>query len=291
MTRFRAYLNLIRLPNLFTAAADPIAGALCAGASATDWHRLLAVGFAGVCLYAGGVVSNDVADAEVDARERPDRPIPSGRVSRTAAANISAACLLLGVAVGACSGWASACVALLLALCTVSYNFVTKGSKLGPMNMGACRALNFALGAAALGGVSATGMALPVVALGAYTTSITWFARDEASRSDRPRLIAAGVGLLGAAATAIAWPYTLALAAHAQWLFGLALAALVAERLVPAWRDPSAAAVQGGVRRFVLCLVLLDATLVAGVRGAIVALAVLGLLLPAWLTARWLRVT
>ena len=32
------------------------------------------------------MVLNDVFDAEVDAREQPDRPIPSGRVSRRAAA-------------------------------------------------------------------------------------------------------------------------------------------------------------------------------------------------------------
>ena len=32
-------------------------------------------------LYAGGVVLNDYFDREVDAVERPERPIPSGRVA------------------------------------------------------------------------------------------------------------------------------------------------------------------------------------------------------------------
>ena len=35
------------------------------------------------CLYAAGMVLNDAFDAELDARERPERPIPSGRISRS----------------------------------------------------------------------------------------------------------------------------------------------------------------------------------------------------------------
>lgn len=291
MTRRRAYLDLIRLPNLFTAAADPIAGALCAGASAMDWHRLIMAGASGACLYAGGVVLNDVADADRDAEERPDRPIPSRRVARRTATTMGAALLAAGIGI---AGWidrTTGGIAMLLALCILSYDFVTKGSTLGPVNMGACRALNLALGAIACGAGSANNMALPMLTLGLYTTSITWFARDEAGRSDRRRLAVAGIGLLASVAAAVAWPYTVARAEHAQWWFGVALAGLVTERLVPAWRTASASAVQLGVRRFVLCLVLLDATLVAGARGATAGLALLGLLLPAWLSARWLRVT
>lgn len=291
MTRRRAYLDLVRLPNLFTAAADPIAGALCAGASAIEWHRLATLGFSGACLYAGGVVLNDVADATRDAVERPDRPIPSGVVSKTVATGIGAACLALGIGIAASTGRAAGGVALLLVLCLLSYNFVTKRSLLGPANMGMCRALNLTLGAIAAESWSASDLALPILAMLLYTASITWFARDEAGRSERHRLVAAGAGLLAAIAAAIAWPYTLAQPSHVPWLFGLVMSGLVLERLVPAWRDPSPIAVQLGVRRFVLCLVLLDATLIAGARGAIAALAVLGLLLPAWLTARVLRVT
>jgi hypothetical protein len=39
-----------------------------------------------MCLYAGGVVLNDFFDRRLDAIERPERPIPSRRVSAASAA-------------------------------------------------------------------------------------------------------------------------------------------------------------------------------------------------------------
>ena len=81
MPRIKPYLQLVRLPNLFTAAADPLAGWLLVGGDlgeARGWGPLVA---SGVALYAGGMVLNDVFDYEVDRLERPGRPLPSGRSS------------------------------------------------------------------------------------------------------------------------------------------------------------------------------------------------------------------
>lgn len=79
--RARALLELMRPPNLVTAAADVLAGAAVADALLDP--RLLALVLASALLYAGSAVMNDVFDARLDARERPERPIPSGRVTRS----------------------------------------------------------------------------------------------------------------------------------------------------------------------------------------------------------------
>ncbi len=90
-----AYLELLRPPNVTTAVGDVLAGFAVAGLG-RPWILpwLLA---STMCLYAGGVVLNDVFDLEIDRVERPERPIPSGRVSRQRAAILGSALLGSGV--------------------------------------------------------------------------------------------------------------------------------------------------------------------------------------------------
>ena len=103
-----SYLQLTRPSNVITAIADIWAGFAIAGAwdyMATDyvygegdfWWNLLWLSLSTIGLYAGGVAFNDVADAELDAIERPERPIPSGKVSKTSAFWMSSILLLLGI--------------------------------------------------------------------------------------------------------------------------------------------------------------------------------------------------
>src|SRR5262245_19490117 len=77
----KPYLHAVRLPNLFTAGADSLAGWLiCGGALAAvaGWGPLV---LASMAFYAGGFALNDVFDLELDRRERPARPLPSGAIS------------------------------------------------------------------------------------------------------------------------------------------------------------------------------------------------------------------
>jgi 4-hydroxybenzoate polyprenyltransferase len=133
-----AWLQLVRLPNLLTVPGDPIAGTLLTGA-ALDWRPVTA----SVCFYAAGLISNDVFDAAEDTRDRPDRPIPSGRVSRTAAGIVAVALAVTGLAlVPTLIG-----VALLTAI--ILYNAGGKRIPVvGAVNMGLCRGLSLLLGAA-----------------------------------------------------------------------------------------------------------------------------------------------
>src|SRR5207249_291792 len=83
----------VRLPNVFTAFADIGLGILATwqltpeafalGELGWVWSALFLMAASG-CLYCAGMVFNDVFDLEQDKRERPSRPIPSGRVSRSA---------------------------------------------------------------------------------------------------------------------------------------------------------------------------------------------------------------
>ncbi len=56
-----------------------------------------------MAIYAAGIALNDVFDYEIDLKERPGRPLPSGRVSRRFAAWTGGGLLLLGPVLAAAS--------------------------------------------------------------------------------------------------------------------------------------------------------------------------------------------
>src|SRR5947209_11417835 len=102
---WRAYAQLVRLPNVFTAMADITLAALAAGALPGRWFGFVLLLLASACLYCGGMVWNDFFDVEQDRRERPFRPLPSGKVSRGAAARLGAVLLAAGVGLAGLAGW------------------------------------------------------------------------------------------------------------------------------------------------------------------------------------------
>src|SRR6188472_1418057 len=96
------YLELVRPANVATALADVLAGFAIAGL--VPWRALPWLLVATSCLYAGGVVLNDVFDRQIDAIERPERPLPSGRAGVGSATALGAALLTLGVGAAAQAG-------------------------------------------------------------------------------------------------------------------------------------------------------------------------------------------
>src|SRR5437763_11897314 len=105
MNRLRAFAQLVRLPNVFTALADIALGALVTGALPTRWLPFVLLTLASACLYCAGMVWNDFFDIEQDRRERAFRPLPSGRVSRRSAVLLGTALLIAGLGFATLAGW------------------------------------------------------------------------------------------------------------------------------------------------------------------------------------------
>ena len=115
-----AYLALVRPPNITTALADVLAGYGVAGlgnAAALPWLLV-----ATACLYGGGVALNDFFDRRLDQIERPERPIPSGRVPAAIAGSIGSLLLVAGVAAASCASNAAGLIALAIAGLAVIYD-------------------------------------------------------------------------------------------------------------------------------------------------------------------------
>lgn len=147
----RSWLELIRLPNLLTVPGDVLAGWLLAHGLTRppDLHTPAFVA-AGVLLYAFGLIHNDIADLEEDRRERPDRPLPSGRIARGTAVTVAALLLMAGLSAAMLGG--SLRVAVMLAAAIFFYNQAAKRDAIGgPLAMGGCRAINLLMGGSTAG--------------------------------------------------------------------------------------------------------------------------------------------
>ena len=97
-TKLFPWLQLLRLPNVFTAVADVTMGYIVTQRDLEPYLQFGLLVAASCSLYLSGMVLNDVFDAEVDAREQPHRPIPSGRVSLFHAQRLGWGLWLIGIA-------------------------------------------------------------------------------------------------------------------------------------------------------------------------------------------------
>jgi len=286
----KAYLQLVRLPNAFTAAADVVAGFLAAGGWPGDAPRLPWIVLASVCLYSGGIVLNDVCDLEVDRRERPGRPLPSGRVRWAVACGLAAALLAAGFGAAALVTGASAAVAAGLVLLIVLYDAWAKQHPVrGPLFMGSCRFGNVILGTTAVPAAQ-TLQWIPALLIAGLVVAATILSRDEVGGGRRGGVLGASMGLAAIAALTAAWMGGGSRDAWG-WLFLAAFLAFTGPPLVRAWRSPGPEAIQGGVKRMVLGIIPLDAAVAAGAAGPVAGCLVLALLVPSWWIARWIYVT
>jgi 4-hydroxybenzoate polyprenyltransferase len=299
----KPYLQLVRLPNVFTAAADSLAGWLLVMGTFQQPERWVPLCLASMAIYAAGIVFNDLFDLEIDRLERPGRPLPSGRVRSAVASMLASALVALGLLLAMASGKpSSGLVALLLVLAVLAYDGGLKRTWLGPLAMGACRGLNVLLGmsqAPQLGGHAAW---LVAGALAVFVVGITWISRSEASGGHRAGPVAGWclenlglLGLLTAALLANRFPMVGTEPRPIVPLEGL-LVLLVVTGIVnaassAAARDPVPTKLQHAVKTGVLSLVWLNVGVVAAVRGVLPALAVAALWVPAFALGKWLYST
>lgn len=192
MATLKPYLQLTRPANLLTALADILAGMAIAGFSFQTGGSFVLLLLSTLGLYGGGVVLNDVFDAELDAVERPERPIPSGKVPLRHAAILGGTLLALGVLFARSFSLTSGLIALAIAVLVILYDRYAKHSKVfGPLVMGMCRGGNLLLGMsvlpASLAEYSWLGF-VPIVYIGA----ITMISQDEVHGGKQRTLYLAG---------------------------------------------------------------------------------------------------
>lgn len=303
MNRMRTYAQLVRLPNVFTALADICLGGLAAwaltGLDFGHWWSFICLLLASASLYSAGMVWNDYFDIEQDRKERPFRPLPSGRVTPRVALQLGSGLLAAGLVFAALAGWRSGSwsatpiiLASLLAAAILLYDGWLKRTWAGPLSMGTCRFLNVLLGLTITTSVP-RGCKLHLAAVvGLYIVGVTWFARTEARTSQKSALEGAAVVMLAALVLALpvpVWfPPNTSSPLFPYLLVGLGF--LVGIPVYGAITRPAPAPVQVAVKRSIMGLVVLDATLATALAG-LGGLVILVLLVPALYLGRWIYST
>ena len=178
MTSVRDLAELVREPAALSVPGDTLAGAASAGWPAGRRTALLPL--ASVSLYWAGMALNDWADRDLDSVERPERPIPSGRVSPRTALALASGLTVTGVGLAAVAGGpVAAAVATTLAGAVWAYDLSAKSGPGSTAVMASTRGLDVLLGASA-GGLPALGRALaPAALLAAHTAGVTALSRGE----------------------------------------------------------------------------------------------------------------
>jgi 4-hydroxybenzoate polyprenyltransferase len=310
MSTLRTYLQLCRFPAVFTALADIVLGYLLTRTGVDSGPQLGLLLGASAGLYLSGMVWNDISDVVQDAKERPKRPIPSGRVSLRAAAIFADVLMGIGLACATAAGMRSLAVAGMLTVCIILYDCVLKKTPFGPFFMGGCRFLNVILGASTAGVRFASAWQMPqlwvAACLGVYIMGVTWFARTEALVSRRSLLTFAAViinaGLLGLATWIGGWTIRSGFLIGAggvrdprMVLLILGMIALtINRRILMAIQFPEPAYVQSGVKMMLLSVIMLDATCIyfkLGDPGLIYAAAVACLVIPGLMIGKWMSMT
>ena len=190
----RQYLLLIRAPNLFTVPSNIMSGYFAlTPATNADLGQLISLIISSVFLYISGIVLNDYFDIEVDRKERPNRPLVSGRITKRSALIIAWASIITANILAFLTSWASLVISASLTAVIIAYNYRLKRNTVSnPLTMASARFLNVVLG-----GSSALGLSLIMhqnhlvlvfvgFSLFLYTAAISVLSRKEIADPQNP---------------------------------------------------------------------------------------------------------
>lgn len=278
MSKLRAFVELTRPANVVTALSDIIAGLAIVGFTfgSLDYqvYPALFLGLSSMCLYAGGVVFNDIFDHELDKTERPERALPSGRIKRSEAVTGGILLLALGIFLAFWQSRLSGIVAILITLLALFYDWKGKHMRIfGPINMGLCRAYNLLLGMS----VYELGVLehFPVILIPLiYIAAITLVSRGEVHGGKATTLYFAGFLFLLVHASQLYFAEKIEFAL----VFVLVHFILIFRKLRIAIVEPIGKNIGLTVKTGVLTLILMNAAWVASSGQWIIALFVLALL-------------
>ncbi len=180
------YLRLGRVSNLPTVWTNVLAGVALTGVSVAP-GPLAFLALALSLFYIGGMYLNDAFDREIDARERPERPIPAGVVRAMTVFATGYGMLVAGLAaLAAEAAWTSRggytptiLSGLALAGLIVFYDARHKANPWSPLLMGLCRVLVYVTAAFAVAGRLGAPVVIGATVLLSYLIGLTYVAKQE----------------------------------------------------------------------------------------------------------------
>lgn len=290
--RLKQYLLLARLPNAFTALSNVLAGYFSlTGPSDANVVQLSILMASSALLYVSGIIFNDYFDLEVDRRERPGRPLPSGRVKKENALVLACATMAGANAIAFLASPISLAVSAALSAVILAYDYGAKHGRLGPAAMGGARFLNVILGASpALGLFMPWSTLFAAGAVFAYVISITILSRKEAGeQGNASKSVLQAFSFIAAIAASM-----IVFALYTESLQMFVNIALFGAAMLFTWwgaRSGEQAQVRNAVKNLVLFIIILDSAFITAFAGLPYGIASLAIIAPAVILARRFYIT
>lgn len=186
MRRLNLYLGLARASNLPTVWTNALAASALSIAAldwyawVVDWRACVVLAIAGSLLYAGGCTLNDAFDEHWDRQHRPERPIPSGRLSAREVWTVGLVELLGGLGLLGIFGLLTLASGGAVVLAILLYDYFHKKWRWAVLLMGWCRGQWVITAALAASGGLGTWVLVYGACLFGYIVYISLAARREA---------------------------------------------------------------------------------------------------------------
>ncbi|WP_312696298.1 UbiA-like protein EboC [Sphingobacterium mizutaii] len=275
----KPWIQIIRPSNVLTAISDVLAGVALAclflQQDLPPVNPMIWITISSMLLYTGGIVFNDVFDAALDKVERPERPIPSGRIKKSAASILGTLAFAIGCFLAYQVNMAAFYVSLAIVLMCLLYNGKAKHHFLaGPIVMGACRGLNLLLGMAVLpDALSYWYIAIiPII----YIASVTNISRGEVYGSNKTALLVS-IGLYSIVILTLLY-FTYSSKNYLALVFILLFSVMIGSPVSKALKTLQPQDVRKAVKFGVLALILMNASWIAISGHWLLALAVCAIL-------------
>ncbi len=280
----------MRPANIVTSIADVLAGIAISGFFLETDREILPVFLlciSTIGLYGGGIVFNDVFDADLDKVERPERAIPSGAISKKEATLLGIILLSIGCLAAFAFSVRSGIIAFLILVFALVYNKYGKHHAFfGPLNMGICRGMNLLLGVSIVSISLQSFYFLGLIPL-IYIFSITMISQGEVHGSNRNKLYT-GAFLYLIVIGAILYSAFLRQNIFYAALFLILFAGMIFRPLFTAIKEPVGKNIGKAVKAGVISLILMDSAW-ASAYGQIFFAMLIAILLPLslWLAKRF----
>lgn len=293
---FKDYLILVRLPNLFTLPSNILVGFVIASSlTLTSYVQVLLLVTISILLYCVGLILNDLFDYNIDKKERPDRPLASGKVTRRAAVCLVTVFSVLALGLSLIVSISTLVTSSFLFALIFGYDKFLKKTQAGPFTIAAARVMNVMLGASVnfshIGGFPQLIILTFVLTITfVYVCLIGFISRYEVHGFPNnkklfliPVIIATIISLIAIFSLMGFFKY--------GSLIILALFSFIMAITFYKIRKQDSPGIQRIVQNMILSIIVLDSTFLSGIRGIEIGLVVLVLLAPLLILARKMYMT
>jgi len=173
----RQYFQLVRFPGILTAFTNVLLGYSVIQGDNFSLYLLGPLLATSGCLFLAGMSLNDYFDKKIDKKERPERPIPSGKILPKNALFLGIILLIIANIFSIFVGFETVIVTIVMSLLIFSYDFKIKNFPvIGILTLSSVRFLNVILGTSVAFDSEVVHLAIP---LAIFVAGISIFARTE----------------------------------------------------------------------------------------------------------------